>query len=471
MRDFGYTLETALADVVDNSITNGATAVQIETEMFAAEPWIAIIDDGVGMSEDDLLDAMVPGSQDPRVERDARDLGRFGLGLKTASFSQCRRLTVITKRDGRTSAACWDLDRVSEANDWLLELPDPGPIEPFAAKLGNHGTVVVWQVLDRLVGIDPNKAARTGANVSIDGALDHLALVFHRFLEGEPNLPKIEITVNGRALDAFDPFRRKHQATIQSPVETIEFSNRTITIQAFTLPHHSKVSAADWERYGGREGYVKNQGFYVYRSGRLIIHGTWFGLARHTEPTKLCRVKIDLPNSLDAEWKVDVKKASAQPPRIIRDRLRGLVANLGGTSRRVYTHRGTRLVDENLMPVWVRVQREHKINFAINREHPYLAKFHQTSVEAEFESAVSLIESALPLDALLADLGNSPDAVVNAEIADNALEEAVRAVLLRLRATNASDDVVSAVFEVVEPFRSNRDRTRSLLDALGAATY
>jgi hypothetical protein len=121
IRDFGYWLGAALADVIDNSITKHASVIEVETDMFDASPSIIITDNGVGMSETDLRAAMVLGSQDPRAHRDATDLGRFGLGLKTASFSQCRRLTVATKANKTTSAARWDLDLVTRTDEWLLE--------------------------------------------------------------------------------------------------------------------------------------------------------------------------------------------------------------------------------------------------------------------------------------------------------------------------------------------------------------
>lgn len=141
MRDFGYTLDSALADIVDNSVTACATRVDIYSEMFGADPVIAVIDDGKGMSKTELLEALRPGSRNPREERIEGDLGRFGLGLKTASFSQCRRLTVITRVGGRTSAARWDLDRVAAEDKWLLELPE--------VLMRSH-FLVSWEARERL---------------------------------------------------------------------------------------------------------------------------------------------------------------------------------------------------------------------------------------------------------------------------------------------------------------------------------
>lgn len=354
MRDIGYTLETALADVIDNSITAGATTIRIFAESCDAGYRIGIVDDGHGMSESELLDAMRPGSTSPLDDRASEDLGRFGLGLKTASFSQGRRLTVASHRDGATSAAIWDLDIVAREDEWLVQLPDRTDDIPGISLLGEHGTVVLWEKLDRIVdGVDAAASDRQFDRRMMDAAT-HLELVFHRFLTGEPGHRKITILLNERPLQPFDPFHTRHPATEAGPIEKIGVAGGVVTIQTFTLPHHSKVSAAEWERHAGREGYIKNQGFYVYRERRLIMHGTWFGLARQTELTKLARVRIDMPNGLDAEWKIDVRKASAQPPYAVRERLRRIIETIGASSKRVYTVRGTRLTSDNRLPVWNR---------------------------------------------------------------------------------------------------------------------
>ena len=164
MRDFGYWLGAALADIIDNSITKHASAVEVETNIFDASPSIVITDNGIGMSEAELRAAMVLGSQDPRVPRDKQDLGRFGLGLKTASFSQCRRLSVITRVNMTTHAARWDLDLVTETDKWLLEIPDESDVATFAQGMGAAGTAVIWEKLDRLLGDAPDDSARRAAN-------------------------------------------------------------------------------------------------------------------------------------------------------------------------------------------------------------------------------------------------------------------------------------------------------------------
>ena len=350
LRDIGYSLHTAVSDVIDNSLTAGALKIELHAETHAEVPAIGILDDGTGMTEAELLEAMRPGSRSPLEGRTATDLGRFGLGLKTASFSQCRRLTVVTRRAGVTSCAVWDLDTVAARDRWIVELPGSVETIPWCDCLAADGTLVVWQKLDRLVGPDGREDRRDLVRQLAETAR-HVEFVFHRFLSGrEDKEGRVAISLNGRELRPFDPFHSHHQATQHHQEEPFVLAGKEIRIQPVTLPHHDKVSKDDWTRYGGPEGYVKNQGFYLYRNRRLIVHGTWFGLARQLELTKLCRVRIDMPSSLDAEWKIDVKKAWAQPPPPVRERLCRIIERIGVPSRRTYTIRGSRLAGDSLLP-------------------------------------------------------------------------------------------------------------------------
>ena len=329
LRDLGYSLGTALADIIDNSITAGAQKIRIFSNPSADNPMIGILDDGTGMSEAVLVEAMRLGTRSPLEVRDQSDLGRFGLGLKTASFSQCRKLSVMSRVDGVTSCAQWDLDHVARSKKWEMRIPDDPSAIPWSETVGAHGTLVVWENMGLDEGEDADDSDPADLVRELDEARSHLELVFHRFLSSEPGHSKMDMEFNKLPLEPFDPFHSDHLATQRGPVEFLKVGNQTVRIEPFTLPHHARVSQSQWDHYGGAEGYVRNQGFYVYRERRLIIHGTWFGLARQTELTKLARVRVDIPNSLDQPWKIDVKKASAQLPPSVRDRLRRIIERLG----------------------------------------------------------------------------------------------------------------------------------------------
>ena len=466
MRDIGYSLSTALADLIDNSIAAGAETVQVFASVEGSEPKVGVLDDGAGMTEQELLEAMRLGSRSPLEERARSDLGRFGLGLKTASFSQCRVLTVVTRTNGATASARWDLDYIADSDMWRVQLLDDLTSVPWADLLGDNGTLVVWEKLG--IGSDElgSERGKTDFVRRLDEARSHLELVFHRFLSGEPGRRRIRIQLNNRPLEPFDPFHSNHPATIAGPTERIRVAHKDVLVQPFTLPHHGKVTPSEWERNAGPDGYLKNQGFYVYRERRLIIHGTWFGLARQLELTKLARVRIDLPNSLDAAWRIDVKKASAQLPTVVRDRLRRIIEPLGAGSKGVYTAKGQKLIEENRVPVWNRIQNKNQIFYRINDEHPMVLDLLSRlppEARGDLLRVIEVAGAALPMDALFADLGGDTTSVVGSAASEQALRYAAVTTFAHLSRTVKSIDDVLTMMRVAEPFRSNWERAEQIL--------
>ena len=470
LRDIGYSLQTAVADVIDNSLTARARNIELLAETHAKSPSIGIFDDGAGMTRSELLEAMRPGSRSPLEERSETDLGRFGLGLKTASFSQCRRMTVLTSRNGVVSAATWDLDTVAARDRWVVELPDsPGGI-PWSDRLDGDGTLVVWEKLDRVVRPD-GQGNRQDFVRQLDETATHLEFVFHRFLSGrEKREGRVQILLNGRALEPFDPFHSHHPATQHHQEETFLLDGKEIRIRPVTLPHHDKVSQEDWNRYAGREGYVKNQGFYLYRNRRLIVHGTWFRLARQAELTKLSRVLIDMPNNLDSDWKIDVKKASAQPPGPVRERLRGIIERIGVPSRRTYTARGARLTEDSRLPVWTRSQDKNRISYGLNVDHPLFSAFVgrlDDDAADEFRKLVGLVVSTLPVEALYADVSANSESVTALALGTDDFAEIVEDTWRILRQGGLSRSNAESRMRTADPFRTRWEEAAAVIGSLG----
>lgn len=460
MRDIGYTLESALADVIDNAISANASTIHVNYDTNSANPFLAVVDDGDGMTRLELMTAMRLGSQSPTEQRHERDLGRFGLGMKTASFSQARRLTVVSVKDAQRSVAQWDLDMVVERDDWMLQLPTAFDEKQFlgSEQLGGHGTAVIWQSLDRISDGASGSSLADHMLDRMDSARRHLELIFHRFLQGDRNVRKLRILMNGRDLEAFDPFHSKSLATQRLPSETIRVANQDVQIEGFILPHHGKVSAADWERYAGEGGYVKNQGFYVYRGGRLIIHGTWFRLARQSELTKLARVKIDMPNGLDTLWKIDVRKASAQPPYAVRQRLKGLIDRITGPSNRVFTSKGHKLTSDSQAVLWHRRVDKGRVSYEINRDHPVLAHISDDLTEgqsAELETFLKSVERAFPVDAVFSDAASDPKAVSQTNFSSEDLSAVIDLMVKVMTAQGSDLDTLLSDLGRAEPCRSN----------------
>jgi len=462
LRDIGYSLKAAVSDIVDNSISAFASSVEIHFNWDNEFSSIVIIDNGTGMSYDELIEAMRPGSISPLDIRDKNDLGRFGLGLKTASFSQCREVTVVSVKDGKASGCLWDLDYVADKNEWLLKVLEENEIQkqPYADKLKDSGTLVLWEKLDRV--IDKTDSANTEANLydKMDQVRKHMELVFHRYLTGEPGIKAVKIFINGDPLKAFDPFNSKHPATQHLQDERLDLHGEIIYIQPYILPHHSKISRKDFDYYAGEDGYLKSQGFYVYRNARLLISGTWFRLARQRELTRLARVKIDLPNSLDHLWAIDVKKSRARPPEVIRQRLKKIIERITGGSSRIYTKRGRRLTQKGLNTLWLREASHNKIKYSINRNHPLLKKYFSElndSQRCHFSDILTLVEGQFPVDAFYADVSGTPESIIKNELENEKLLELADLFYRTLKEQSVGQSEIIKQFELTEPFRNNFD--------------
>ena len=458
MRDVGYTLQTAIADIIDNSITAGAKKIELLADTDSEAPAVGILDDGHGMSPKELFEAMRLGTRNPIETRLHSDLGRFGLGMKTASFSQCRRLTVITRKNGETSGAIWDLDVVAREDEWLIETPAVAGAVRWANKLSETGTLVLWEKLDRLISSGSEDGRKNFVH-QLAEADKHIQFVFHRFISGKlAGNRRVAILLNNRMLEAFDPFHLEHPATQIGPEETFSLHGEKVRIRPVTLPHHSKVSPTDWDKYAGPGGYMKNQGFYLYRNGRLIIHGTWFGLVRQSELAKLSRIMIDIPNSLDAEWKIDIRKASAQLPSAVREKLRAIIEPLMASSKRAYKQRGQRMTATNQLSIWTRTQRAGQISYGLDIEHPACVNFLEKlspKAASEFRKIISLIAATLPYDALFADISATPEVVSGELMNEEAFGEAVRTIYLALKEAGGSPNDIVSSMQFAEPFRSN----------------
>lgn len=461
LRDIGYSFNSALADIIDNSITAGAKNISV-LALPCDDFRIAIIDDGEGLNGDNLLQAMKLGSTDPRCKRNLNDLGRFGLGLKTASFSQCRRLTVVSKQNGVTNAFIWDLDLVVHGNKWTVLKPDNVADIPFVAEMDNSGTLVLWEKVDRLTG--SNGSGSVDYDRVISEAQDYLALVFHRYLSGEHGLKRIQIRVNNRVLDPIDPFNRSNPATQLSPVEMV---CPGVTMQAFTLPHRSTfTSETEYQKYALPGGYLKNQGVFLYRAKRLILHGTWFGIAKKTALTQLCRVKIDIGVNQDEAWKIDVKKVSAQLPEEVRASIKQLITHIGAPSKRVYRRRGARLTSPEVYPAWNAIKTGDKTFYCINRHNPILDSFTSSlddDQKVAFKTVLSLIESTFPTESLFYELSNNEESVCFEDMKDDDFSNAVLTFFGALKQMGKEEDDVLSIMKSVDLFATRWNETLNIL--------
>lgn len=466
MRSIGYSLDSALADLLDNSISANAKTVQIEFRPFE-EPYVAILDDGDGMSEVELESAMRHGSQSPLSIRKETDLGRYGLGLKTASLSQCRCLTVVSKHNGKISARRWDLDVIAKREAWKLLALDEAEIHslPHVCQLesGKSGTIVLWQKLDRLMAGESNIEKALGQKM--DEAREHLSLVFHRYITGEPGLKKLAISINNNPLAAIDPFLLDHRATQRLEEESFKVEGSRVIVKPFILPHISKLSTEDMARAGGREGLRSQQGFYIYRKSRLIIWGTWFRLARKEELNKLARVRVDIPNALDHLWTLDIKKSAAHPPEAVRVNLRRTVDRITESSGRTIVYRGRTTNANHITPGWREIKDRGGVRYEINRDHPAvkaIADELEGTNHAAFEAMLKVLESSFPADALYANMASEMRPIFNSDSIVAKLRGMIEDIS---QVMSHSPDARRSLLEnihVIEPFNAHPDIARTI---------
>lgn len=461
LRAFGYNLPTAVADLLDNSLTAGATRINVHMEWAGPDSWLRVTDNGCGMDESTLRDAMRPGTRNPREERNPKDLGRFGLGLKTASLSQARRLTVQTRAEGHEHfTRCWDLDFVQLERKWaLLTQPYSSESEAALGELQSRsGTTVLWEVMDRVVGdeaADDEEAHRAFLD-RIEHVRAHLGLVFHRWIS--PPRP-VRITVNGAQVAPWDPFMSDHPAGQHLPEERFGSGPREVRIQPFILPHQSKLKRED---NGGPDPrlWAPHQGFYIYRNRRLLVAGDWLGFYRVDELHQLARIRVDIGNALDDDWKIDVRKAQAHPPDATRRRLRQIADATRAQAAEVYRHRGKVLERQSerapISYAWLQTKRRGKIIYKVNREHPLIAAILTGAMQRkrDIESALRLVEETIPVNFILGTFREHAEAQPQPyDGADAELENLIRAVAQSYRAQGFKDREIRKLMLSVEPFQ------------------
>lgn len=419
LRGLGYTPASALADVIDNSVSAGAKVIAVNLVWAGSQSRISVLDNGVGMTDAELESAMRLGDKNPLDTRSASDLGRFGMGLKTSSFSQCRTVTVASVKDGERSCLRWDLDALASdpAGEWAMyEGPAHGS-ESFLAPLAaqSAGTLVLWEKLDRIV-----TAGYTADHFNdlIDEIEMHLSMVFHRLIEGPR--PSFRLTINGRSVQPWDPFMGGHPGkTWNAPIAKLPTASGIIEVEGHVLPHKDMLSQKDFDEAAGPAGWTAQQGFYVYRNKRLLVAGGWLGLGQgrawnREESHRLARIRLDIPNTADAAWKIDIRKSTARPPVAIRLALTKLAEDTRLRARKVFAFRGTPTTYGGrvpIEPVWRAEHTSSGTRYKIDSLHPIVAAALECSGEnaALINAMLRVIEETVPVQRIWLDTAEHKD--------------------------------------------------------------
>jgi DNA topoisomerase VI subunit B len=376
LRSIGYNASTAIADLVDNSLDAKATNININFEYYDSDGLISIIDNGMGMNEEMLQTAMNIGSKDPRAKRGANELGRFGMGLKTASFSLGKRLSVLTKWEGTYYERCWDLDHVSDCNEWQLFTTIPEEVKLRMNSIeGENGTIVCIDKLDRFMGYGSNRKIKEISFFNkVSRVNRHLEFVFHSILENS----QIKMTINGNEIVPWDPFMKNHEHTIEGEMQILKINENRIKVKYFILPHASHLTENEYKNAGGYKGWRDHQGLYIYRENRLLYFGNWMGLFPKDAASQLARVRIDLPNEADSDWQVDIKKSGINLPEDAKRRLETISAIARKVSKEIFYFRTqSARPDQTIkgsLNTWEQAGNEDGPQFILNRNHPILSE-------------------------------------------------------------------------------------------------
>ncbi|RII32953.1 ATP-binding protein [Clostridium chromiireducens] len=429
LRSVGYTDETAIADIIDNSIAANANKICIWFDWDRKQ--ILIADDGDGMSSEELIKAMQIGSSDPNETRNINDLGRFGMGMKTASFSLGKRLLVISKNDGNYCNAVWDLNYIEHNDKWNILIKDETEIEEILNykkekiqfQSWDCGTIIIIRDLDRMIDFDNLEKSKGKFYQMISKVKKHISMIFHRFIE-EDNL---EIYVNGNLINAWNPFIIDNVATQELSMEIYEDEKNTVTIQPYVLPHKTKFEDENtFNRAGGIKGWLNHQGFYVYRNRRLLVYGTWFGKLKKEPAYNLARIKLDMLSESDFNWNIDIKKSKAVPPVVIEELVMQVALLTTQSSAKVYNSRGTynksaNISNGNLKYIW-----EQRLNslgqymFYLNKKNPLLLNILQQLDDdkaQQLKTYLSLVENYSPaMMCGIVDMNNKSTQKIDDEI-------------------------------------------------------
>lgn len=453
-RAIGYSIQAAVADIIDNAVSANAKNIWVDFEWKGANTWLSIKDDGSGMDNEELIQAMRPGSKNPNDERGSKDLGRFGLGLKTASFSQCRKLSVISKTQKTKSVYwTWDLDFVNQTGKWDLIQYLPNGFNTSIDKL-KSGTNIIWSDIDRLVKNlreDDNTATAKFLQI-MEQVKKHLAMVFHRFMENN----RIKIYFQQREIEAWNPFMILDTATQKLPEEPLQ--NNQVRIRGFVLPHKSKLTEEEFRKNEGPNGWNDQQGFYIYRNERLLLAGEWLGMFRKEEHYKLARIQVDLPNNLDAEWQIDIKKSVARPPLILRDQLKAYANKVRSQAVEVYRHKGKVLQRKyatvQFQPMWNEKLRKGKRFYEINRDHPVIKPLIEKLKGNDLTQLLRFIEETVPVPLITIKESEQPE--LQGQPFEDADQEPVIKVMKQMYAKltkdGKSEDQAKAIILNIEPF-------------------
>lgn len=465
----GYSLETALADLMDNSITANSSRIEVLTKI-DEEPFVLFLsDNGDGMSKESLKRNMQFPSKSPEDFRESNDLGRFGLGLKTASFSQTRVFTVLSRKRGSElfSGLTWDVKHLKDSGKWEIKINSNEEIAEILQQYNNisndhqnsskdfiPNTIVVWKGLYKFENFLDVKNKQDALKEEITNTTsEYLSIVFHKFMERQTN--RVDIRINNTLVKPFNPFPTDNSNLRALEPLQKEFGKDIVKIQGFVLPNscikETKENSNPWTPHN--KSLMDMEGLYIYRADRLILFGGWNGLIKKMPRLQLGRLKIDIGNKVDHLFHLNVAKSQINIPHDLKNCFLRAVAELKIESQKEYFNHGlktfTQKPSEHSSELFYKTATNKGVLLRINDEFPLL-KLLKSSLNNKQKAELNFILK------MSSNLINKVRQVDNVEITGNAEKDGI-----------SIDEIVKSITELLNQGLSKEQIKKDILPNLG----
>lgn len=389
-----YTLETAVSDIVDNSITAKASRIDINFvwNKDISKCYVEIIDDGFGMNSKELEKAMIFAGKGIDDNRTDQDLGKYGLGMKTASFYACDCLTVISKKNNQAiTGKRLDQQYIAEAQQWLGE--DLDEAKELNSIHLTHGTIVRW---DKLKFVDESVNSEVFFRERVNKIYNHIGIYFHRFIESK----SLVITVNGAIVKPWNPTFKDNLGTNRIDIQDLQYKGGNIHVESYLLPSSLKLTEDETTKMY-RNDALSYQGFYVYRNNRLLVGGGWLDIPKLTTHQQFnpVRITIDISSKLDNEFKVDYTKSKLTFPKEVEKQLYNIARMARSKASEAYKNRAKRVANPGIKSndqVWNLTENSKGTFLKINEKHPLIIEYTQGIDKDNFKKLMKLLSTTIP---------------------------------------------------------------------------
>lgn len=465
----GYSLETALADLMDNSITANASRIEVLTKIDKEPFTLFLSDNGDGMSKESLKKNMQFPSKSPEDTRESNDLGRFGLGLKTASFSQTRAFTVLSRKKGTEffSGLTWDVKHLKNSGKWEIIINSEEEIleilEQYSNSSNDHqnssndfipNTIVVWKGLYKFENFLDVKNKQDALKEEITNTTsEYLSIVFHKFMERQTN--RVDIRINNTLVKPFNPFPTDNSNLRALEPLQKEFGKDFVKIKGFVLPNSSiketKENSNPWTPHN--KSLMDMEGLYIYRADRLILFGGWNGLIKKMPRLQLGRLKIDIGNKVDHLFHLNVAKSQINIPHDLKNSFLRAIVDLKAEAQKEYFNHGlktfTQKPSEHSSELFYKTATNKGVLLRINDEFSLLKSL-KSSLNDKQKAELNFILK------MSSNLINKVRQVDNVEITGNAVKDGI-----------SIDEIVKSINELLNLGMSKDQIKKDILPNLG----